>query len=513
MQHTPARTRPPRLPTRRASLTLLRSAPPAPAHPAPADGPKPATQRTSKTHQRLVELPSAPQTQPLPSAVTSAPTRDAETHGYATEDGKSAAERMGKPARARAGCRRLAAYCVADALRAPRLASFLKREHNVVPRAFDEALYAMYQLPLLPGYGPAANVRASAPRAAAARRASRLSEAEADGYTGSYFAPGSAASGNSGYMTSPPPPRAGEGEERPRPRADDGDGDGANEEERRGRAALGEDAAEAVFFAYGVVVFMGFEESAERAVLEDLQRAGALRGARPEAEWEVEECHFAYDPTIASPRIYNDFFTFKAPSHLLTLSLSHALAQSTLLAHYESQAHALLSHPRTRALPTTLARTGALALPRRAAMRLTGALFRLRRDVVLGRNVLDVPRLFWEEASLRALYEAGRAYFEIGERVEGLSERIGGASELLDVIHEHLNNSAMERITWIIIWLIVVAILVELGEIIARLTVHSTLREQAAAAAASALAARVPTLEPGEALRAVRAHMALPSRR
>ena len=63
----------------------------------------------------------------------------------------------------------------------------------------------------------------------AARRASRLSEAEADGYTGSYFAPGSAASGNSGYMTSPPPPRAGEGEERPRPRADDGDGDGSGE--------------------------------------------------------------------------------------------------------------------------------------------------------------------------------------------------------------------------------------------------------------------------------------------
>jgi len=34
----------------------------------------------------------------------------------------------------------------------------------------------------------------------------------------------------------------------------------------------------------------------------------------------------------------------------------------------------------------------------------------------------------------------------------------------------------MERITWIIIWLIVVAILVELGEIIARLAVHTTTR-------------------------------------
>jgi uncharacterized Rmd1/YagE family protein len=162
---------------------------------------------------------------------------------------------------------------------------------------------------------------------------------------------------------------------------------------------------------------------------------------------------------------------FKSPSHLLTLSLSHALAQSTLLAHYESQAYGILQHPRTQALPRSLARTGSLALSRRDAMRLTGKLFVLRRDVVLGRNVLDVPGIFWEEASLHALYEAGRAYFEIGERVEGLNERITGARGLvrsrqllrdrspyflicclqLDSIHEHLNNSAMERITWIII--------------------------------------------------------------
>jgi len=126
-------------------------------------------------------------------------------------------------------------------------------------------------------------------------------------------------------------------------------------------------------------------------------------------------------------------------------------------------------------------------------MRVTGKLFVLRRDVVLGRNVLDVPGIFWEEASLHALYEAGRAYFEIGERVEGLNKRITGARGLLDSIHEHLNNTAMERITWIIIGLIVVNIIVELGEIAARLAVHTTLREDgkivcsAAAAVATTL--------------------------
>ena len=74
---------------------------------------------------------------------------------------------------------------------------------------------------------------------------------------------------------------------------------------------------------------------------------------------------------------------------------------------------------------------GLLALSRRDAMRLTGKLFALCRDVVLGRNVLDVPGIFWEEASLHALYDAGRAYFEIGERVQGLNERISGARDLV----------------------------------------------------------------------------------
>ncbi|KAH9171352.1 DUF155-domain-containing protein [Lactarius sanguifluus] len=459
----------------------------------------PAAQRTSKTHQRLVELPSDPQTRPLPTEGGD----DDAIHGYETDAGvvrenKSAAERMTKAERRRAGCRRITAYWLADGFRMKLLANFLKREHNVVPRSFDEVLYVMYHLPLLPGYGPAAKVRSSVPAPSHTRRLTRMSQAEEDGYTGSYFVPGRSPENgfwrDDGYIAghSPPAPRREpddsevEGESRDRGRSvgsaetpvlvppdltftPASAGALPASEPRTPVLAPGDDAAEIVFFAYGVVVFFGFEEMQERHILEDVH----------EGEWEVEECHFAYDPTITYPRIYNDFFTFKSPSHLLTLSLSHALAQSTLLAHYESQAHAILQHPRTQALPRTLALTGKLALSRRDAMRLTGKLFALRRDVVLGRNVLDVPGIFWEEASLRALYEAGRAYFEIAERVEGLNERISGANDLLDAIHEHLNSNAMERITWIIIGLIVVAILVELGEIIARLAVHTTVRSGA----------------------------------
>lgn len=63
-----------------------------------------------------------------------------------------------------------------------------------------------------------------------------------------------------------------------------------------------------------------------------------------------------------------------------------------------------------------LALTGSLRLTRKDALKLTGRLFKLRRDVNLVSNVLDVPDLFWEEgqASLRALYDAVRDYMEIG---------------------------------------------------------------------------------------------------
>lgn len=64
-------------------------------------------------------------------------------------------------------------------------------------------------------------------------------------------------------------------------------------------------------------------------------------------------------------------------------------------------------------------------------MKLTGSLFKLRRDVNLVSNVLDVPGLFWSEASLRGLYDAVREYMEIGGRVQGLNEKLGVASDFV----------------------------------------------------------------------------------
>ncbi|KAJ3908777.1 hypothetical protein F5879DRAFT_265888 [Lentinula edodes] len=457
------------------------------------------SQRTSKTSQKLVVLPSAPQTKPLPGE------DDDDLLGYETDAGirmrdhKSEAERMSKEQRKRAGIKRITAYCIAESLKMKLLASFLKREHNVGPRVFDEALYAMYHLPLLPGYGPNSNIRSAAPVKTDDGKSilARLSEAEEMGYQGSYFPHEAESSPNEdGYMTSSSPTETRQALTQRTPTSAVTDISlespfnptsyiSSSPETIRQRRepsssriereqVLAQENAEVVFFEYGVIVCFGLTEREEKSILEDIENAGILRRKISEEHWEIEECHFAHDPNIGYPRIYNDFFTLKSRSHLLKLSIAHALAQSTLLAHFESNAQRVLSSPQTLAIPQQLADKGALQLKRREALKLTGRLFTLRRDVNLVSNVLDVPELFWSEASLKELYDAVREYMEISGRVQVLNEKLGMASDFLEAIHDHLNNSAMERITWIVIWLIVVAILVELGEVIARLVVHAT---------------------------------------
>jgi hypothetical protein len=136
---------------RRPSVSLAAAA----SHPKPkptvAAVPTGKPLRTSKTTEKLVLLPSAPQTKPLVPplgiAYPGAPEDDV-LLGYETDAGpvreyKSAAERMSKEQREKAGYKRITAYCVAEGIKMKLLAGFLKREHNVQPRVFDEAMYVV----------------------------------------------------------------------------------------------------------------------------------------------------------------------------------------------------------------------------------------------------------------------------------------------------------------------------------------------------------------------------------
>lgn len=113
----------------------------------------PKAQRTSKTTQKLVLLPTAPQTKPLPPPLLIGSEEEDLQHGYETDTGirdiKSLGERMNKEERKKAGFKRMTAYCVCESFKMKLLASFLKREHNVRPRVFDDAMHAVSSFRIL----------------------------------------------------------------------------------------------------------------------------------------------------------------------------------------------------------------------------------------------------------------------------------------------------------------------------------------------------------------------------
>ncbi|CCA75160.1 related to RMD8-Cytosolic protein required for sporulation [Serendipita indica DSM 11827] len=495
--------------------------------------------RTSKTSQKHVQLPTAAQDAPLP-AILESPDRlrirsdgedDANEFGTPIGEGEEewGGERDGEERRGRhfgvkgshpsgqgmgvveddiwkrtlgetltpeqrdqMGYQRLTAYYCADELRMSLLSTFLKREHAVSPRLYDDAIYALYHLPLLPGYQPNVNIRSCITDKAAQAKLvlSLITEAEESGYNEAYFPSSVLANVSTGSGTTTPVNRDGFIDTAIPPAAnlntllaskalhrDHGTFSTQRDPGIRSSPALSSHAkrrfprahiaqrrllgvedhpvAEAIFFRYGVVVFFGFTQHNELDILDDLIKQGVMIGEKKSGEkkqYEIESFHFEYDPAAPTPRIYNDFFTFKSPSHLLKLAIAHAIAQSTVLSTHETASSNLLSSPLTQSILTQLTTSGIIKMKRRVALRLTGQLFQMRQNVNLSSNVLDVPELFWSEASLKGLYDAVREYLEVDKRVKSLNEKLAGIGDLLDVIHDHLNNDAMERITLIIIW-------------------------------------------------------------
>ncbi|WVO15475.1 hypothetical protein L204_103133 [Cryptococcus depauperatus] len=553
--------------------------------------------RTSKTTERHVLLPEDPQLAPFPKSPShpsslsstpprrdsmSGPSRERQQHIY--QDERSDAERMNKREREGNNFPRLTAYATAEGYKLKLLQAFLKREHGVsVLRVYDDCVYAVYHLPLLPGYGATTKVRSSPvlkpPTGPSLME--RMTLAEEQGYNDTYFPRDPQEPAPTDYILATSPGRVevgatdldafvqdGEGERKRREEARERSevwaegkeqGQGAEEytsvinpsspeersqsyehakhsepkqlgthmsaehpgyiehtpstalvpndlqpvepseypfssnhqlavhhegqkyihsqllHRRKSHGALG-NIAEAIFFNYGVSVFFGFKEIQEREIMEDCETVGAWTGGLGEDDWEAEEFHYVFDPDAENPRVNNDMFTFKSRSHLFKLSLAHAIAQSTKLSIYESVMQETLSL--TVSFPKELSITGHLQLTRREALKLTGRLFKLRMDVNLSGGILDTPELFWSEASLFPLYEAIHEYLEIGPRVQVLNDRLSVAGDLLEIIHEYIEERATHRITWIIIWLIVVACFVEFGEVIARLIFHAIPRDE-----------------------------------
>lgn len=266
--------------------------------------------------------------------------------------------------------------------------------------------------------------------------------------------------------------------------------------------------AEIFIFTYGVLVFWNFSEYQEKEILADLTFARVADVAPsaallddsdedtdndghintslipkslivrpiPQEAIETEELHFTYSPNTLKPRIYNDMITLRSGDHMIKLSMSHALAQSTKLSRFEARMDDNMHD--VRHVPKVLALTGQLGLKREEVLKISGKLFKLRVDVNLSSNVLDTPDFFWEdEPSLNPLYTAVREYLEIEQRILVLNERCKVFLELTEILTDSIAEYNMSRITWIIIILIMLSLAVSTLEIAVRFLILRDNRE------------------------------------
>lgn len=290
---------------------------------------------------------------------------------------KSYAERLPK-ARRTDKLSRVTAYCTAQAYKMKSTAEFVKDQHNARTKLYDDCLYTVYHLPLLPG-SDGYRVRSSPALKSPGGKTVLDEEIERneqrdhhEGYFGdeeTYFVHGDDMH-----------PDEQEAFHNLAPHRRD-----SSENSRIAPNAM--QFGEMFVFSYGVAVFWNFTEKQEKDILADLTFSSTATGvslatrALTESDFETEEFHFEYNPEIQRPRVYNDMITLKSGDHMIKLAMSHAIAQSTKLSLFEEgMSRTMLA---AQYVPKRLALTGKLGMKRTDVVKMIGQLFTSRVDVNL----------------------------------------------------------------------------------------------------------------------------------
>ncbi|KAI9771139.1 MAG: hypothetical protein M1840_002490 [Geoglossum simile] len=408
--------------------------------------------RSTKLSEKLVLLPEAPE-EPEDASVDfgvdndAAPMRDDEEALRRMQNlkGKSYAERLPKARRAET-LARVTAYCTAEAFKMKATASFVKGQHGARTKLYDECLYTVYHLPLLPGLD-GYRIRSSPVLKSPGGKAvldEQIERSEQRDYHEGYF------EDTEQYEYEV---RISDGENN-----QNGDRGRTETRERRPQPTRAESPeatnaltfGEMFVFSYGVVVFWNFTERQEKDILADLTFSESETGislvSRPqhEEDFETEEFHFEYSPHTPRPRVFNDMITLRSGDHMIKLAMSHAIAQSTKLSFFEERMARTMSE--AQYVPRRLALTGKLGMGREEVVKILGRLFKSRVDVNLSSNMLDVPNFFWDsEPTLHPLYFAVREYLEIKSRIQVLNERCRVFLDLAEILSDSIADKKMSR--------------------------------------------------------------------
>lgn len=328
--------------------------------------------RTSKVSEKLVILP---ETKAVEEEQDEGPPRDDQIVAGKRLKGKTYAESLPKAWRTEK-IPRVTAYGTAQSYKLRPTANFIKDKHEARTKLYDDCLYVIYQLPLLGGVD-GYRVRSSPVMVAPGGKSlfdEEIERMERKNRHFEYYEDSHRFGAASPQDTSPSP----------------GQEDAPQQERHTSPTRAGSQAltiAEMFVFSYGVVVFWNFSERQEKDILADLTFSTSETGISlatrplPETDFETEEFHFEYNPSIPRPRVLADMFTLRSHDHMIKLAISHAIAQSTKLSYFEERMERTMRE--ARHVPQRLALTGSLGMKREDVVKILGRLFTSRVDVNL----------------------------------------------------------------------------------------------------------------------------------
>lgn len=219
---------------------------------------------------------------------------------------------------------------------------------------------------------------------------------------------------------------------------------------------------EIFIFEFGAIVFWGYQQS-EVDVLLDLAMEYIVKGRLSEAEFEAGEDDMAFVTSFEaeSITIANDVIVLPDRTTVKSrLAVSFAIAQSSVLSIFEARIETKIEA--YKYIPETLAQLGRVKLSPKELGNMIGEVFVIRHDVNLHSEILDIPDYFWKENTVEPLYRMTAMYLEMEPRTEVLNKRLDLLRELLRLLqHQHENAHAV-TLEWIVIWLIVVSVILEL---------------------------------------------------
>ena len=205
-------------------------------------------------------------------------------------------------------------------------------------------------------------------------------------------------------------------------------------------------------FPFGVAIFWNLDKKTIDRIENELHNF-----TKDKYREKIVE-NYPYTTSAEQNKFFQDKLELQDEEPLTLIAISHALAQSSKLSFFETQAQKIIED--TSGIPKKLLETGSTSLSQKQAAQMRGKLFLTKSDIILKYELLDTPEFFWEYPELEAVYQVGAKYLEIKPRTEILSLKLETIHELFEMLADDLKHQHSSKLEWIIIWLIAVEIII-----------------------------------------------------